>query len=159
LTEEKGATETPFDTRKGSKLALEKVAGCALKDTEKESSANPPVLEAGGDEQTPQVRTKKHRAAKPFAPPTADQVADHAESLGDSQFDADSFIGWYEGRGWKHKDGKPMKDWKRTVADWIKRDNKRRVERGEPPHDGFSQFNTHPATEKEITELEKIGVL
>ncbi len=101
---------------------------------------------SGGRRRTPKARGTGQAA---FTPPTVDEVVDYAESRGDPQFDAAHFVEYYEDRGWTHKGNKPMKDWQQTVRDWIRRDNQRRIERGEPPHDGYSQYGTRPVTEEE----------
>jgi len=98
-----------------------------------------------------QTRGKTPRKAKrpAFVPPTVDQVRDYAESRGDPDFEADTFMEYYTRTGWKRKNGTPVQDWKATVREWMKRNDARRIERGEPPHDGYSQYGTHEATPEE----------
>lgn len=96
--------------------------------------------------------------ARTFVPPSVDEVAAYADSLGDPDFPAERFVTHYADMGWRHKHGGPMKDWRGTVRTWWRRDNEARVARGEPPHDGYSQFGTHPATEAEVAKLRAQGV-
>ena len=86
----------------------------------------------------------------PFTPPTVDEVQDYAESRGDPQFDAGRFIDYYQEREWTKVNGQPVENWKLTVCQWINRDNQRRIERGEPPHDGYSQYGTRPVSEEKV---------
>jgi len=102
------------------------------------------------------VRKPKRPA---FIPPTVDEVAAYAESRGDPDFPAQRFVDYYSERSWHYQGGKtPMKDWRAAVRTWISRDNAERVKRGEPPHDGYSRFGTHPATKDDIRQLVEAGV-
>jgi hypothetical protein len=83
----------------------------------------------------------------------------YAAQLGEPDFPAERFVTYYGERDWHYKGGKSMKDWGAAVRNWISRDNAERVKRGEPPHDGYSQYGTHPATEEEIRQLQEAGVL
>lgn len=112
-----------------------------------------------GRRQKPKSRASKRPPEQPFTPPTVEQVSDYAESRGNPIFDGQRFVAYYQERGWIKANGQPVRDWKGTVRAWIERDNQRRIERGEPPLDGYSQFGTHPATEEEIKKLEEAGVL
>jgi hypothetical protein len=108
-----------------------------------------------------ETRGKARRQARrsPFIPPTAEEVRAYADSVGDPQFEVDAFIKYYTGTGWKRKNGTRVLDWRATVRAWMTRNDDRRIERGEPPHDGYSQYGTHPATEQDIQELVEAGVL
>lgn len=100
----------------------------------------------------------KPRARPAFIPPTADEVLAYADNRGDPQFDAEGFVRYYSERDWVKVNGQPVLDWKGTVRTWIDRDNRRRIERGEPPHDGYSQYGTHPATKADIEQLVAQGI-
>lgn len=56
-----------------------------------------------------------------FAKPTVEQVSDYAAELGNPTFDAAHFIDYYESNGWK-VGRNPMKDWKATVRNWVRKD-------------------------------------
>lgn len=53
-----------------------------------------------------------------FVPPTPDQVAEYAASLGADNFDGNKFCDFYESKGWK-VGNTPMKDWKAAVRTWL----------------------------------------
>lgn len=93
--------------------------------------------------------TKSKSSKRPFAPPSVGDVQAYAESRGDPDFEADSFVDYYTRMAWKRKDHMPVLDWKATVREWMKRNDARRIKRGEAPHDGYTQYGTHPATIKE----------
>lgn len=112
------------------------------------STARKPSSRRGRDSQK---RTSK-TPGKPFVPPIVDDVQDYAESRGDRDFNAGKFVEWYSKQKppWTDSNGKPVRDWKGKVRWWIDKDNQNRIERGEPPHDGYSQYGTHPASEEEV---------
>ncbi len=143
-----------------SEAEIAQTAGCAHNNEEHSHEHLQVRTRAGSSRKKPKAKSSRRRT-KPtaFVPPTVNEVRAYAEGQGDPQFDAAYFVQWYQDRGWTHKGNKPMRDWQQTVRDWIRRDNQRRIERGEPPHDGFSQYGTHPATEEEIEALQKAGVL
>jgi hypothetical protein len=148
----KGIVARPFRSEK-------RVTGATFSEREKVAPCCEKV--APRDMKEPEVtkrEEKKARARPAFVPPAAEEVLAYADTLGDPQFDADYFVQWYTDRGWQHKDGRPVLDWKGTVRTWIHRDNQRRIARGEPPHDGYSQYGCHPATEEDIERLRKAGV-
>ncbi|MEJ7593024.1 MAG: hypothetical protein WKF77_15870 [Planctomycetaceae bacterium] len=71
-----------------------------------------PLPESGG---ASLPRTPKEK----FAKPTADEVRAYAIERGQTNFDAEKFIDYYESNGWRV--GKScMKDWKATVRNWIR---------------------------------------
>ena len=63
------------------------------------------------------------------SPPTVEEVREYAASyaeqkgLDHSAFDAERFVDYYASNGWK-VGRNPMKDWKATVRDWVRRDCK-----------------------------------
>lgn len=57
-----------------------------------------------------------------FRKPTVQEIADYAKELGYPNFDAQYFYDYWESIGWKR--GKtPIKDWKATLRNWLKREN------------------------------------
>jgi DNA-binding MarR family transcriptional regulator len=55
-------------------------------------------------------------------PPTIKQVKDYSTTRGFPDFDAKHFVEWYAAADWRHKDGKPVLNWKQTVLTWLRRD-------------------------------------
>lgn len=70
-------------------------------------------------EESPNGDSKKARPR--FTKPTVEQVSDYAAELGNPTFDAAHFIDYYESNGWK-VGRNPMKDWKATVRNWVRKD-------------------------------------
>ncbi|MCI6844457.1 MAG: DUF6291 domain-containing protein [Coriobacteriaceae bacterium] len=56
-----------------------------------------------------------------FQKPTLQEVSDYAAEMGNPTFDAQNFIDYYESNGWK-VGRNPMKDWKATVRNWVRKD-------------------------------------
>lgn len=80
------------------------------------------------DEPSTQVRLDKVSQDKVslgngrFAPPTKEEIVQYCEESG-IKIDVDYFFDYYSGNGWKA--GRvPMKDWKATVRNWYRRDQK-----------------------------------
>ena len=89
----------------------------------------PKVLDHTQDVSTTQGQKPKSKLGKPkknpkrkvFKPPTPDQVAEYAQTIGYFSLDARSFCDWYACKGWVV--GKsPMKDWRAAVRTWKGRD-------------------------------------
>lgn len=59
-----------------------------------------------------------------MARPTVQEVADYAAERGDSSFNAERFVDYYESNGWK-VGRNPMKDWKATVRTWMAKDGRK----------------------------------
>ena len=93
--------------------------------------------------------TAKHKSPLCDIPPTVTQVKEYATTQGKPDFDAEYFIKWYSANDWKHKDGKPVLNWKQTVLTWLRRDKKTQVEKPEPKR---GDLNWLP-TEKELDEI------
>lgn len=70
-------------------------------------------------EESPKGDSKKARPQ--FVKPTLAEVSDYAAELGNPTFDAPHFIDYYESNGWK-VGRNPMRDWKATVRNWIRRE-------------------------------------
>ena len=64
-----------------------------------------------------------------FKPPTREEAESYAaeyaaqKGLDPGGFDAERFIDYYASNGWK-VGRNPMRDWKATVRDWVRRDCK-----------------------------------
>ncbi|MDY0355870.1 MAG: helix-turn-helix domain-containing protein [Sedimentisphaerales bacterium] len=99
------------------------------------------------------------REKKPFVAPKVEQVREYAASLGNNIFPAERFIEHYARLDWHDKGGKSVKSWKGKVQTWHAHENERRVARGEPPLDGYSQYGTRKATPEDIAMLQAEGVL
>lgn len=73
-----------------------------------------------------------------FSPPTLDEVKSYCKENG-YDIDANYFFDHYSGNGWKA--GRvPMKDWKATVRNWYRRDQKNKKPTGakiKTPYDGL----------------------
>jgi len=54
-----------------------------------------------------------------FAPPTLEDVRAHCLER-KNKVDPESFLAYYEARGWKFKGGQTMKDWKAAIRTWEK---------------------------------------
>jgi len=93
-----------------------------------------------------QTASRRPRAQSPrrkFIPPTVEQVATYAESIGYA-LDAAYFVDHYTGNGWRI--GKaPMRDWRATVRNWQRRDA--------GGGNGRIVCGTAPADEDEVREF------
>jgi len=70
-----------------------------------------PLPESGGVSRTPKEKFRK---------PTADEVRAYAIGRGQTSFDAEKFIDYYDSVGWKIGGKAPMKDWQASVRTWLK---------------------------------------
>lgn len=57
--------------------------------------------------------------AKRKKPPSVDEVKAYVKEI-DAGIDPNSFVDYYEARGWKLKGGDPVKDWKACVRTWMR---------------------------------------
>lgn len=57
------------------------------------------------------------------AHPTAAEVEAYAGEVGHPEFDATRFVDYHAAQGWRLSNGNPMKDWRATVRNWIRRDS------------------------------------
>lgn len=67
---------------------------------------------------------KESKERKRFVPPTVDEVKEYIDSVG-SQIDAESFVAFYESKGWMVGKNK-MKSWKAAIVTWEKRNGLKR---------------------------------
>jgi hypothetical protein len=88
-----------------------------LKEKEREKEKIPPAPK-GGDA----LKSQKPKSPR-FVPPTAEQVHDHCLEKG-YDIDAEAFVAFYDSKGWMIGKNK-MKDWKRAIVTWVKRQDKR----------------------------------
>lgn len=92
----------------------------------------------------------KKRETKPFVPPTLEEVVKHIlengyEKVARQQPEgiARRFIRYYAPDGkWRFKDGRPVKDWKKCMANWINRidEDEEAQKSGTPPAARPNQF-------------------
>lgn len=67
--------------------------------------------------ETPEPRKKKPRKAKPFVPPTLEEVEAYCKEKGYT-FSAQSFFDYYASSNWHFSNGKPVKNWKQCCVTW-----------------------------------------
>lgn len=83
-----------------------------------------------------------------FIPPNVDEVKEYCDSVG-SQIDAESFVAFYESKGWMIGKNK-MKSWKSAIVTWEKRNNlKRKPPKKSESKDTCGRFSNLP---KELYE-------
>lgn len=67
---------------------------------------------------------KENTKRKSFIPPTVEEVKEYIDSVG-SQVDAESFVAFYESKGWMVGKNK-MRSWKAAIVTWEKRNGLKR---------------------------------
>lgn len=74
-------------------------------------------------DQTSPIHTNpdQKKSNRRFKKPSLDEVSDYAAEIGCPTFDAQNFIDYYSSNGWK-VGRNPMKDWKATVRNWVRKD-------------------------------------
>lgn len=81
-----------------------------------------------------------------FSPPTREEVKAYCDENG-YNIDVDYFFDHYSGNGWKA--GRvPMKDWKATVRNWYRRDQKESGAKMKTPYDHLRTETTGDDTDK-----------
>lgn len=70
------------------------------------------------------IDKKENTKRKSFIPPTVEEVKEYIDSVG-SQVDAESFVAFYESKGWMVGKNK-MKSWKAAIVTWEKRNGLKR---------------------------------
>jgi hypothetical protein len=88
-----------------------------LQEKEREKEKIPPTPK-GGDA----LKSQKPKSPR-FVPPTVAQVHEHCLEKG-YDIDAEAFVAFYDSKGWMIGKNK-MKDWKRAIVTWVKRQDKR----------------------------------
>ena len=72
------------------------------------------------------ITTKNHltiKTNKVFTPPTHQEVTNYCIERKNG-IDPQSFIDYYQARGWKFKNGQPVTDWEACVRTWENRDKR-----------------------------------
>lgn len=92
---------------------------------------------------------KRARATR-FTPPTASEVADYAREVG-LQINAEQFVDFYASKGWRVGNS-PMKDWRATVRNWVRRDQT--PPNGKPQPRAGKQVGAQQYTQRAYTEGE-----
>lgn len=64
---------------------------------------------------------------KRFTPPSVDEVRSYCRERKNG-IDPEAFVDYYEARGWKYGQGKPVVDWKAAVRTWERRRGKEKQE-------------------------------
>lgn len=64
-----------------------------------------------------ELEQEKEKKRKRFIPPTIDEVSAYCEERKNG-IDPEAFVDYYEARGWKYGQGKPVADWKASVRTW-----------------------------------------
>ena len=78
----------------------------------------------------------RERSAKRFIPPTAEEVTGYCESvLLYIGFDSQHFVDYYTANGWMVGKNNKMRDWKATVRNWIRRDEKEKLKKKQQEYD------------------------
>ena len=70
------------------------------------------------------IDKKENTKRKNFIPPTVEEVKEYIDSVG-SQVDAESFVAFYESKGWMVGKNK-MRSWKAAIVTWEKRNGLKR---------------------------------
>ena len=98
------------------------------------------------DTQIQEVKKKedKNSIGRKFAKPTADQVRAYCQERHNG-INPESFIDFYEARGWKLSKGLAMKDWKAAIRTWERRDRERKQ----------NKFSNHQTRQTDMSDLEK----
>jgi len=73
------------------------------------------------------TKTKTITKTNIISKPTREEVENYARQI-DFHVDAEKFIDYYAVRGWKLKDGSPLKDWKAALRTWKKNQKKNQSE-------------------------------
>lgn len=90
---------------------------------------------------------------KVFKPPTVEEVKAYAAEKGFTRLNAESFVAYYESKGWMIGRNK-MKNWKAAASGWeIREKNYNQQSRARPSN--FNQFKGREQTEEQARELER----
>ena len=105
-------------------------------DTEQTQQGTPQGTPQGtGDVHEPatnkNVKNDKNVKNNIFVPPTVQEVKDYLSSVG-SSLDAESFVAFYESKGWMIGKNK-MKSWKSAIVTWEKKAGIKRIKPKEQP--------------------------
>jgi hypothetical protein len=73
------------------------------------------------------TKTKTITKTNSIGKPAREEVENYARQI-DFHVDPEKFIDYYAVRGWKLKDGSPLKDWKAALRNWKKNQKKNQSE-------------------------------
>lgn len=112
-------SETASAQRVRDFRAKQKLLQCNTNETEVKRTCNVEI-EKKRDRDREEIEKKR---ATRFSPPTLEEVKAYCSENG-YNIDCEYFLDYYSGNGWKA--GRvPMKDWKATVRNWYRRDQKK----------------------------------
>ena len=98
------------------------------------------------DTQIQEVKKKEEKninIGRKFVKPTVDDVMAYCRER-NNNINPESFIDYYEARGWKLNKGVSMKDWKAAVRTWERNDSRK-----------TNKFNNHQTRQTDMNDLEK----
>lgn len=78
------------------------------------------------------VYARKRATQSRSSPPSLEEISAYCRERGNT-VDPEAFRDYYQARGWKYGQGKPVVDWKAAVRTWEKRER----ERDDQKHDPF----------------------
>ena len=83
-----------------------------------------------------EINKEGERKRKRFTPPSIQDVFEYCNERNNG-IDPEAFIDYYEARGWKYGQGKPVVDWKAAVRTWEKRAVKKKENDQPWKNDGY----------------------
>ena len=91
-------------------------------------------------------------ARVPFQPPSVEEVAQHCKDRGYS-FDPESFVAFYESKGWK-VGNQPMRKWRSACVTWSKRHADDNGQNGHVTDsaDSHAEADREAAAQKQVAE-------
>ena len=101
----------------------------------KQSQANQAVYDSDSVDST--VIKNNGRTAPRFIKPSLEQIKEYCDQRRNG-IDPQSFIDFYEARGWKLTKGVSMKDWKAAIRTWEKNRKMDPKARGKPPERDYN---------------------
>lgn len=118
------------------------------------TECNRDVTQQNQNQNKNQNKNKKENIKrKDFIPPTVDEVKEYLKSVG-SKLDAESFVAFYESKGWMIGKNK-MKSWKSAIVTWEKRAGLKR----EKPISKKTDVKKKETTEEEMTDDEWLEMM
>lgn len=87
------------------------------------------------------------RKVENFIPPTVEEVSNYAKQMNYTGFSAESFVNFYQSKGWMVGKNK-MKDWKAAVVGWYSRD------KNKPPASNLAKTPMRNAQNNEKRNLD-----
>lgn len=115
-----------------------------------EHDKNKPAKETRKGREDADIKKKERKKeevinniGRKFVKPTVDQVRAYCRER-NNNINPESFIDYYEARGWKLNKGLSMKDWKAAVRTWERNDNRKN-----------NKFNNHTPRQTDMNDLEK----